>query len=226
MAILVVASACSNSEFRYVSNSSINTYLKVPSEWKEYTNDDLIDAAIVAAQNPDQPGSLIDVLASSQSQWRMAFDASPRPSIDNALNLLVDEPVVNVSVRALGADEHDQMSLAVLRNVIIPYDQLKGAGAENVARRNLGLGGEATESFRPIDEEELNYPDGIRGVRVRYVLRPDASSPFYAFDQTTLVDSKAERLYVLLIRSGEAQFLRNNQLFTKIAKSFTVKPKG
>jgi hypothetical protein len=92
--------------------------------------------------------------------------------------------------------------------------------------RSVGIAGENTNSFRAIDEEELHYKDGIRGVRLRYVLRPDPSSPFYAFDQTTLVDAKAERLYVLLIRSGEAQFLRHNQLFTEIARSFTVKPKG
>jgi hypothetical protein len=90
----------------------------------------------------------------------------------------------------------------------------------------MGIAGESTTTFRPIDEEELHYADGVRGIRLRYVLRPNSSSPFYAFDQTTLVDSKAQRLYVLLIRSGEAQFLRDNQLFTEIAKSFTVKPKG
>jgi hypothetical protein len=40
------------------------------------------------------------------------------------------------------------------------------------------------------------------------------------------VDVKAQRLYVLLIRSGEAEFLQNNKLFTEIARSFTVKTKG
>ena len=63
-------------------------------------------------------------------------------------------------------------------------------------------------------------------MRLRFVLRPDPSSPFYAFDQTALVDTKAEHLYVLLIRSGEAEFIQNNGLFSTIAKSFTVKPKG
>jgi hypothetical protein len=222
---MVLSGACSKSEFRYVSNSSINTYLKVPSEWKEYGHDDLVGAEISAARQANQPSSLIDVLINRQFQWRMAFDGDPKPSVEHTL-ALAEQPVVEVSVRTLDTEEHDQVSLAALRNVIVNYDEMKAEAAQAIAGKSVGVGGEATTTFRPIDEEELNLPDGVHGVRLRYVLRPDASSPFFAFDQTTLVDSKAERLYVLLIRSGEAQFLQNNQLFTKIAKSFTVKPKG
>jgi hypothetical protein len=222
---LVLAGACSKSEFRYVTNSSINTYLKVPREWKQYGHDDLVDAEISAARQANQPSSLIDVLINRQFQWRMAFDGDPAPSVEHTL-ALAEEPVVEVSVRTLDAEEHDQVSLASLRNVIVNYDEMKAQAAQDLTAKSVGIAGESTNSFRPIDEEELHYADGVHGVRLRYVLRPNTSSPFYAFDQTTLVDSKAERLYVLLIRSSEAEFLRNNQLFTQIAKSFTVKPKG
>ena len=223
---LAFAGACSESKFRYVTNSSINTYLKVPREWKVYEQDDLVDAEITAARKANQPSSLIDVLINRQFQWRMAFDSDPQPSVEHTLSL-AEEPVVEVSVRALDRDEHDQVSLASLRNVIVNYDEMKAEAAKDAGGRSgLGIAGESTTTFRPIDEEELNYAEGVRGVRIRYVLRPNPQSPFYAFDQTTLVDGKAERLYVLLIRSGEAQFLQNNQLFTEIAKSFTVKPKG
>jgi hypothetical protein len=222
---LVLATACGESKFRYVSNSDINTYLKVPAEWKVYQQDDLVQAEIDAAQQANQPSSLIDVLINRQFQWRMAFDGDPEPSVEHTLGL-AEEPVVEVSVRTLDRDEHDQVSLASLRNVIINYDEMKAGAQAEFTGSGVGIGGNSTSTFRPIDEEELHYDGGIRGVRLRYVLRPNANSPFYAFDQTTLVDSKSERLYVLLIRSGEAQFLRNNQLFTEIAKSFTVKPKG
>ena len=225
MLALVLATSCSESKFRYVSNSSINTYLKVPNDWKVFTQDDLVGAEIDAARQANQPSSLIDVLINRQFQWRMAFDGDPQPSVTHTLEL-AEEPVVEVSVRALDQDEHDQVSLASLRNVIVNYDEMKAEAASDLTGRGVGIAGESTTTFRPIDEEELHLEDGIRGVRLRYVLRPNASSPFYAFDQTTLVDSKAERLYVLLIRSGEAQFLRHNQLFTEIARSFTVKPKG
>jgi hypothetical protein len=222
---LVVAGACSKSEFRYVSNGEIGTYLKVPADWKEYTQDDLVGAEIDAARQANRPTSLIDVLVNRQFQWRAAYDGDPQPSVEHTLSL-AEEPVVEVSVRALDQDEHDQVSLAALRNVIVNYDEMKAEAQSDLAGRGVGVGTESTTTFRPIDEEELHYKDGVRGVRLRYVLRPDPASPFYAFDQTTLVDSKSERLYVLLIRSGEAQFLRHNQLFTEIAKSFTVKPKG
>ena len=225
MLCLSLAGACSKSEFRYVTNSSINTYFKVPREWKVYEQDDLVDAEISAARQANQPSSLIDVLINREFQWRMAFDSDPQPSVEHTLTL-AEQPVVEVSVRALGRDEHDQVSLAALRNVIVNYDEMKVQAQQDLTGKSVGIAGESTTTFRTIDEEELHSPEGVRGVRIRYVLRPNPQSPFFAFDQTTLVDSKAERLYVLLIRSGEAQFLQNNKLFTEIAKSFTVKPKG
>jgi len=222
--VLILAGACSKPEFRYVSNASINTYLKVPSSWKVYSHDDLVGAEVDAARQANQPPSLIDTLVNRAVQWRMAFDSDPQPSVEHTLALAA-EPVAEVSVRALEPAEHDQVSLAALRNVIVNYDEMKQQAQDEMANRSVGIVGE-TANFRYLDETELNLANGVHGVRLRYILRPNSSSPFYAFDQTALVDSKAERLYVLLIRSGEGQFIRNNGLFTTIAKSFTVKPKG
>ena len=115
---LVLAGACGESEFRYVSNASINTYLKVPAEWTEFKHDDLVEAEISAARKANQPTSLIDVLINRQYQWRVAFDADPKPSVEHTLGL-AEEPVVEVSVRALDPDEHDQVSLAALRLSLI-----------------------------------------------------------------------------------------------------------
>ena len=224
MLALALLGGCSKSEFRYVSNSSINTYLKVPREWKNFDQQELIGAELAAAREAKQPSSLIDVLVNRQFQWRVAFDGDPVPSIDHTLNLSV-KPVVEVSVRSLDPKEHDQVSLASLRNVVINYDEQKQQAEDQLKNSSVGVGAETASRFRAIDEQELNLPNGVHGVRLRYVLRPSPSSPFFAFDQTALVDGKAQRLYVLLIRSGEAQFLQNNKLFTEIAKSFTVKPK-
>lgn len=222
---LLLTGACSKSEFRYVSKSSLNTYLKVPASWKEFSHDELVGAEIDAAEQANQPPSLIDVLVNRQFQWRIAFDGDPRPSVHHTL-ALASAPVVEVSVRSLDANEHDQVSLAALRNVIVNYDEMKQQAQDAEAGRTVGIMGASSADFRPIDEQELNLADGVHGVRLRYVLRPNDSSPFYAFDQTALVDAKSARLYVLLIRSGEGEFLRNNKLFSQIAASFTIKPKG
>jgi len=222
---LVVLAGCGDSKFRYVSNSSSKTYLKVPRDWRQFKQDELVGAEISAARDANQPSSLIDVLLNRQFQWRVAFDADPDPSVDHTV-ALAEEPVIEVSVRQLEPAEREQVNLASLRNVVVNYDEQKQMADQAVAEKAVGINGETTTAFRSIDETELNLPDGVRGVRLRYVLRPSASSGFYAFDQTALVDAKAQRLYVLLIRSSEAQFLRNNGLFTEIAKSFTVKAKG
>ena len=213
---LVLASACSESEFRYVSNKSIDTYLKVPADWKEFKHDDLLGAEISAAEGAGQSPSIVDVMLSKQSQWRVAFDSDPRPSVEHTLGF-PKEPTVEVNVQALNPQQRENVSLAALRNVGAPYDELKDQAEADM---NGGTG------FRPLLEEELNYDSGVHGIRLQYLVRPEASSPYYAVDQTTLVDSKTQRLYVLRIRAGEEQFLRNLDLITEIAKSFTVKPKG
>ncbi len=225
MVSLVFLAGCGDSKFRYESNSSSNTYFKVPKEWKKFDHDELVSAELAAARQANQPSSLIDVLVNREFQWRVAYDGDPQPSVEHTLSLAA-EPVVEVSVRELEREEREQVSLAALRNVIIDYDEQKEMAQQALSGAAVGVNGTTTTNFRPIDEEELNQPDGVRGVRLRYVLRPNPNSPFFAFDQTTLVDAKAERLYVLLIRSGESQFLKYNALFTEIAKSFTVKAKG
>lgn len=225
LVLVILTGACSKPQFRYESNSSLNTYVKVPSDWKRYDTDQLIGAEIDAARQANQPPSLIDALVNRQYEWRVAFDGDPQPSVDHTLSLAT-EPVVEVSVRQLDANEHDQVSLAALRNVIVNYDEMKQEAQDALAGQSVGITGSTSANFRPIDEQELNLANGVHGVRLRYVLRPSSSAPFFAFDQTTLVDSKAEHLYVLLIRSGEAEFLQNNKLFTQIAHSFTVKTKG
>jgi len=222
---LVLLAACGESKFQYVSNSSSRTYLKVPRDWTKFGQDELVGAELSAARDANQPSSLIDVLVNRHFQWRVAFDADPDPAIDHALSL-ASQPVVEVSVRELLPAEREQVSLAALRNVVVNYDEQKQMAQQAIADKSVAVNGDATSAFRSIDEQELNLPDGVRGVRLRYVLRPASSSSFYAFDQTTLVDAKSQRLYVLLIRSGEAQFLKYNGLFTEIAKSFTVKAKG
>ena len=150
MLALVLGGACSDSEFRYVSNSEIGTYLKVPADWEEYTQDDLVGAEIDAARQANQPSSLIDVLVNRQFQWRAAYDGDPKPSVEHTLSL-AEEPVVEVSVRALDPEEHDQVSLATLRNVIVNYDELKAQAQTDNLGRSVGLVGESTTTFRPID---------------------------------------------------------------------------
>ena len=215
MLALALLAACGDSKFRYVSNSSIDTYLKVPSDWTEFKHQELVDAEVSAAQQAVPQPSLLETMF-DQPQWRVAFDSDRRPSVEHALGF-AEEPTVEVTVRALKPEEREVVSLAALRNLGVPYDEL-------MARAEADPNGET--GFRPLGEEELNYDGGVRGIRLRYLIRPDDSSPFFAVDQTALVDSKTQRLYMLRIRSGEAQFLRDIKILTEIAKSFTVKPKG
>src|SRR5436309_16024142 len=58
---LTVMGACSQSKYQYESNSKIGTYLKVPSDWKKFSQQELDIAELQAAKDANQPSSLIDI---------------------------------------------------------------------------------------------------------------------------------------------------------------------
>ena len=170
----VLLGGCGDPEFRYVSNASINTYLKVPSDWKAYTHDDLVGAELDAARLANQPTSLIDVLVNREFQWRMAFDGDPDPSVEHTLSL-AEEPVVEVSVRSLDPDERDQVSLAALRNVIVNYDELKQQAASDIASRSVGIEGPHADLHHRL----LGQAEGVldRGLGVAVERHPPLELP-------------------------------------------------
>src|SRR4051812_46206741 len=67
--------------------------------------------------------SAIDRAVDSSVQWRVAFDAAAQPSVSHVTGFS-REPVVDVRVRNLLANERDQVSTQLLRNLVVPYDQL------------------------------------------------------------------------------------------------------
>lgn len=223
VAVVVVAAVagCAKSEYRYVTNSETQTYLKVPRGWARYDADDVADAeAALAERNGDEPPSRTDRAIERLLQWRVAFDAAPEPSPLHVAGLS-DDIVVDVRVRRLLDRERDAVNQAALRNLIVPYDQLVQQEAANQGERGLG---EATASdFRPLREEELQLGDGLRGVRLTFDIRGEGG--VYTIDQVALVDGRNERLWVLLIRASEDRYRAEQSRVDEIVDSFTIKQK-
>jgi hypothetical protein len=219
--VVVVAGACGSSKFRYVKSSSTHTYLKVPRSWASYQGTELAAAEAVASEAGGQKTpSLIDLYLQGRLQWRVAFDGDAHPSLDHVVSL-PEAPVVDVVVRSLETEERDQISMASLRNIFFPYDQLKAEAEQEKQNKPLEATTQTTSTFRPIDEQELALPGGLRGSRLQYEVR--LNDRFYTFDQTALLDAKTSRVYVLFIRAAERPFLENNKLLEEIARSFTIK---
>ncbi|MGI9023328.1 MAG: hypothetical protein ACR2HV_08885 [Acidimicrobiales bacterium] len=221
--VALVASSCASSEYRYVAHQSTQTFLKVPKDWTGF-DAELLDRAEAKAVEVagEQAPSFIDLVFNGALQWRVAYDSDPNPQPAHAVSFAVD-PVVEVRVRDLTEDERDHVNLASLRNMFFPYDQLKTEAEEENKGNPLEANLPATSAFRPLRETPINTDDGVRGTRLVFELRQ--GNEFYVIDQTALLDAKAERVHVLLIRAAESEYLSNSPLLNDIATSFTVKQK-
>lgn len=221
--VLVAAAGCSPSKFRYVAHSGSSTYLKVPRAWKSYDSDLLVqvEAAAVELAGEDAP-SFVDQVFQGQVEWRVAFDGAPQPEPLNAVSF-PEAPVVEVRVRELTQAERDRVSIASLRNIFFPYDELKTQLEQERESSPLGPNPPITESFRPLSEENIQLDDGARGSRLRFEVRQNGQ--FYFVDQTALLNRDTTRVHVLLIRAGERDFILQRKLLDQIATSFTVTQK-
>ncbi len=222
--VAFVAGGCASSKYRYVAHSSTKTYLKVPKSWKSFDSDLLNRADTKALELAGEPApSFVDLVFKGALQWRVAYDADPNPQPEHAVSFAV-APVAEVRVRDLTIDERDHVNLASLRNMFFPYDQLKAQAEAEHKAKPLEANPPSTDSFRPLKETDVTSADGVRGNRVVFELRQ--GNEFYVINQTALLDAKSERVYVLLIRAAESEYLSNVPLLNDVATSFTVKQKG
>ncbi len=223
LALLLVAGSCGRSEFRYVSHSSTNTFLKVPRDWKAYDGR-LLDQLEARAEEfgGEEGPSFVDQAFQGSVQWRVAYDGDENPEPRHVVSF-ADAPVVEVRVRELNEDERDRVNLASLRNIFFPYDQLKAQLEQELEEQPLEANPPTSGSFRPLVERDLTLDGGIRGSRIRFEIRQD--DQFYVIDQTALISGETSHVHVLLIRASEEQFVTHRKLLDEIAESFTVKEK-
>jgi len=224
LSAVVVASGCSQPAYRYVAHSSTKTYLKVPRAWKGFDANLLDRAEARALGNAGEPEpSFVDIFFTGALQWRVAYDADPHPHPPHAVSFSI-APVVEVRVRDLTNAERDTVNLASLRNMFFPYDELRAQAEQERATAPFGANPPATNTFRAIDEVPITLADGVRGERLLFEYRQGGQ--VFVIDQTALLDGKAQRVHVLLIRAAEEQYFQNRKALNEVATSFRVKQKG
>ncbi|MGI9034079.1 MAG: hypothetical protein ACR2HY_10490 [Acidimicrobiales bacterium] len=224
LGLVLLGGACSSPTYRYVAHSSTKTYLKVPRAWKGYDANLLDQAEARALENAGEPGpSFVDLAFTGAIQWRMAFDGDPNPQPAHAVSFSA-APVAEVRVRQLTDDERDRVNLASLRNMFFPYDELKAQADQEQLGRPLQANPPPTGAFQALGDKQLNLADGVRGNRLRFELRQ--GDEFFVIDQTAMLDGATKRVYVLLIRASESQYIQHQKQLNEIASSFTVKQKG
>jgi hypothetical protein len=196
----------------------------VPNAYASFDQPQLLDAEAKMAAKSGQPPSQVDNYIDQLVQWRVAFDSDPVPSLEHITGFN-PAPIVDVRVRGLLDFERDRVSMSDLRNLFVPYDTLKKQADEDAQQKPL-LTPTNSKDFRAIDEKELQLDGGLRGVHLVFEIRdPDDPERFYMFNQTALLDAKTARIYVLLVRAGEKEYIDNVDTLDEVAKSFTIKQK-
>src|SRR5262249_49377565 len=211
---IVVAAGCSRPEFRYVKNTEAHAYFKVPYGWKGFTSDEIRKETQRQALTKASPEALE---AEKLVVWQQGFDGSKPPSVSHVVGIS-KAPSLEVRVRKLQAGERDQVSLAALRNLVVPIDQLSQPTdpSDPSASDNSG--------FELLDQEEITH-DGLRGIRVVFNIR-GSDKPLYTIDQTALIDAKAAHLYLFVLQADAQRYFNDRSLLHEIVSSFTVKQKG
>lgn len=193
--------ACSDPGYQYVKNSQVNTYFKVPTGWKLF-DEDRIFASQGNALSPQ------GAVRSRATQWVVAFDADPKPSIDHVLDEGAVHPMGFARVRALGAEEREVFSLAHLRNDVLPLDRLSQ---------------QSEDQLELLRRDDIARKDGMRGTRQVHNIRVD--SGWLTLDQTALLTADTSRLHLLIVGCQATCYEQNKKRIEEVVQSWTVDPK-
>lgn len=191
------ATACAGSGWTYVKNSEVGAYFKVPSSWKVFRENEILNENLSGVS----PQSL-DALR--RAVWMVGFDGSPHPSVGNLLSVKSPEPNGIARVKQLTGEERDNLSLASLRNQLIPVDEyLQQKRAEQ------------------IDAKDITAPGGLRGSRTLFNVL--VGKQFFTFEQVVLVDNPTRRVYALFVGCEAHCYRRNQRVIRDVVDSWTVK---
>jgi len=194
---------CSSSGTQYVKSSEDHTYFKLPSGWKQFDEQSLIqDNEKLSNEQKDQ------ILNTS---WRLGFDASPEPHVDHVFATNSAFPVGFAEVDQLSASDRDAVSDETLRNQFIPVDQLSQNNQLDV-----------------LSYESVNRSGGFHGIRFRARVHSAPDSPIYAqgpaftIEQISFVNQAHDKSYSLITMCSSKCFEKNTSRIEGVLDSWTV----
>jgi hypothetical protein len=198
-ALALVLSACAGGRYRYVSSSSTETFLKVPSSWRVYSQGQIL-AHVDAADPSVQPRKPLPFF--------VVFDAAPSPSLDHDVTSAA-YPFGMVRVRTLAADEQDTFSLSSLRNEVVNVDQLEQADSTSVT---------------PLKPAQLITRRSLRGSHLEYTVDASGGASF-TVDQVGLVDSSTHTVWFVIVGCTTSCYRANTAAIRRVIDSWTVQGK-
>jgi hypothetical protein len=207
LAALVLAglamAGCAAPDYRYANDApgaapAGTVYFKVPESWSGFTA-----AQISAAQkgwaNDTTAKPLLDATV-----WQEAYDASGSPSLSHVLGSVPPEsPVVYASLRSLYQAETDSVTVASLKDVLMPVSSL----GDQVSVR----------SSAPVEQ------GAAKGLHLVLSFKASDNAPEETVDETAYLSQGNDALYLLVVRCTSACYDRDRADIDTVTSSYTIK---
>jgi hypothetical protein len=224
LALTVVAAAsflaaCGSPEYEYVRNTEARTAFKVPTDWTVF------DEATMLGETAGPGASTPDPI-----EWLVGLDGDPAPSRDHVLSLASGYDTVHpqgiAGVYRLSSTVRDQVNLQVLRNLILPIDQVRddvGAEALNMIAYDDRLDQDGFQGLHfeaQVSMSALEFVLGASG---------DGDDPptlldddYLHINQTAYVDPSSDKVYILAVLCSADCYARHRGDIDTIVNSWAV----
>lgn len=203
-ALLLVATAgvliasCGAPRYHYVKSTSNRTFVRVPSEWAIFDEDDLLRSSDESPEAKEQFKKLT---------WSVAFDASPKPSLDHILTVS-DHPTGLAQVRTLLPAQRDTFSLSDLRSILLRFDPL--------SQESQVAGEVEVIESREIERDGLNGNELLLNIKT-------SDGELVKWRQIALVNGKLSKVHVLAVSCEASCYTENEKVIDGIVDSWKVK---
>lgn len=196
VAVALALGACGAPRYHYLKSTSDRTFVRVPSDWTLYDEDDLLESSEESPESKEQFKEL---------SWSVAFDASPKPSLDHVLSV-ADHPTGLVQVRRLLPGQRDTFSLSDLRSLLLSFDPFS-------TEARLQGDVEVLES-REVNRSHLNGSELLLNLKT--------SDGLVKWRQVALVDAALTRVHVLAISCDDECYAANEGVIDEVVDSWKV----
>lgn len=194
----LVLSACGSPKYQYLKSSADNTFVRVPSKWTLYDEDALLETSDKSEEAK---------AAFKARSWSVAFDGSPKPTLDHVLGTGT-YPSGLAQARRLQAEERDAFSLADLRTLFLPFDP-------------LGDEPQKAGQVEVLSAREVRRAGGLHGIELLLNLKA-ADGTWMKWRQIALTDASVSKVHALVISCSTACYETNEGEIDSIIDSWKV----
>lgn len=197
----LMAAGCAGPQFNYATDSSAQTYFKVPNQWHK------IDDSSLQAQLKSHG------FVTGTGIWDVGYDANGAPSATHVLDATATKPFALAFVTPLSQTGVNEMSYNLLRDFLFPVTP---AGRQAAARSGFPLTG-----FRLLSDSIVTPGKDVHGIReIFQYTYPSGGTD--TFDQVALTNSDSTMVYLLLVHCLSTCYSHNASQIDTVMKSFTV----